>query len=357
MSGSAIQDALVAVLPPLLGTLDVLEHIGRFLAHPIDPDLIAKLGDLDTRLKAADETLRAEEWPDKAAAFQACLTSACLYTLRAADGLRTAHEQDNPMFAAGRALRQTGRALEQLYGLAPYLAPVGRFFLEPSRREDEALMARLRSTNEGTGVLHAGNDIGQRGGFSVYIPEYLDRSKPAPVVFALHGGAGHGRLFLWNWVREARTRGVIVVAPTARGDTWSLMDPETDSQNLAGILENVGRHVAIDPKRRLLTGMSDGGTFTLLSGIDGVSPFTHLAPVAASFHPMLVVAADHARLQNLPIYLTHGALDWMFPVTVGRTAHKTLEMAGAAVVYREIPDLAHTYPRDENPAILDWFLG
>ena len=23
----------------------------------------------------------------------------------------------------------------------------------------------------------------------------------------------------------------------------------------------------------------------------------------------------------------------------------------------EIPDLAHTYPRDENPAILDWFLG
>ncbi len=28
-----------------------------------------------------------------------------------------------------------------------------------------------------------------------------------------------------------------------------------------------------------------------------------------------------------------------------------------AVVYREIADLSHTYPRDKNAAILDWFLG
>jgi len=27
------------------------------------------------------------------------------------------------------------------------------------------------------------------------------------------------------------------------------------------------------------------------------------------------------------------------------------------VVYREIADLSHTYPRDENGAILDWFLA
>ena len=38
--------------------------------------------------------------------------------------------------------------------------------------------------------------------------------------------------------------------------------------------------------------MSDGGTFTLLSGLDEASPFTHLAPVAASFHPLLLTMAD-----------------------------------------------------------------
>lgn len=34
-----------------------------------------------------------------------------------------------------------------------------------------------------------------------------------------------------------------------------------------------------------------------------------------------------------------------------------LEMAGARVVYREVEDLSHTCPRDENPRILDWLLA
>ena len=35
---------------------------------------------------------------------------------------------------------------------------------------------------------------------------------------------------------------------------------------------------------------------------------------------------------------------------------QALSMAGANVVFREIADLAHTYPRDENGAILDWLM-
>jgi phospholipase/carboxylesterase len=53
----------------------------------------------------------------------------------------------------------------------------------------------------------------------------------------------------------------------------------------------------------------------------------------------------------------HGALDWMFPVATARMGREALERAGAHVVYREIEDLSHTYPRDENPRILDWLLG
>jgi phospholipase/carboxylesterase len=41
---------------------------------------------------------------------------------------------------------------------------------------------------------------------------------------------------------------------------------------------------------------------------------------------------------------------------MARTARDALAAAGAAVHYREIEDLSHTYPRDENPHILDWFL-
>lgn len=50
-----------------------------------------------------------------------------------------------------------------------------------------------------------------------------------------------------------------------------------------------------------------------------------------------------------------GALDWLFPIALARLARDELERAGADLVYREIEDLSHTYPRDENDRILTWF--
>ena len=106
----------------------------------------------------------------------------------------------------------------------------------------------------------------------------------------------------------------------------------------------------------LLTGMSDGGTFTYVLGLRGDCHFTHLAPVAAVFHPMMMISADAARLRGLPVHIVHGTQDWMFPPEIAQSAERTLSQAGAKVVYREIADLSHTYPRDENARILDWFL-
>jgi phospholipase/carboxylesterase len=44
----------------------------------------------------------------------------------------------------------------------------------------------------------------------------------------------------------------------------------------------------------------------------------------------------------------------MFPVEMAREARDALTAAGAAVTYREIADLSHTYPRELNPEILAW---
>jgi phospholipase/carboxylesterase len=104
----------------------------------------------------------------------------------------------------------------------------------------------------------------------------------------------------------------------------------------------------------LLTGMSDGGTFCYVSGLDGASPFTHLAPVSATFHPLMAEMADATRLRGLPIFITHGKLDWMFPVQTARQTQAALAAAGADVTYREIDDLSHTYPREINAELMQW---
>jgi phospholipase/carboxylesterase len=100
--------------------------------------------------------------------------------------------------------------------------------------------------------------------------------------------------------------------------------------------------------------MSDGGTFSYVSGLEASSPYTHLAPVAAAFHPMLVQMADAERLRGLPIHIVHGALDWMFPVELARQAQRAFATAGANVTFREVEDLSHSYPRELNAPMLQW---
>jgi len=352
-----LQESLVALIPRLLGALDRLETITRHMHPPHLPDLAASLGPDDDALTAALRRVRDAAWPDEMLPFRDRIVLAAESVLRAHAWLREAGRSPEGRAGAYRATRQQYRAIEALYPLAPMLPSVSRFFIEPARRDDAALLARIeaaRRPEPETGVYHFDNETDSRGGFSVYVPEYLTRDTPAPVVFALHGGSGHGRIFLWSWLREARSRGVIVVAPTATGDTWSLMRPDLDSAHLSRVLDRVRGHWSVDPAKLLLSGMSDGGTFTLLSGLDSDSPFTHLAPVAAAFHPMLVTMTQPERIRGLPVYLIHGTLDWMFPIQTGRAAAQALTMAGANVVFGEIADLSHTYPRDENGAILDW---
>ena len=86
-------------------------------------------------------------------------------------------------------------------------------------------------------------------------------------------------------------------------------------------------------------------------GQDG--PFTHLAPACGVLHPLLL-DGRLARARDVRIYLIHGALDWMFPVQQTRKGRDFLVDAGARLTYRELDDLSHIYPRDENPRILDW---
>ncbi len=352
-------DLMIGLLQPLLRAMDAFEYTARHLHPPNLTDLAAGLTAFDQPLQEGLAAFRAADWPDHLTTARTRLEDAASFVHRGLEGMREAATSPDGTLLAYRAVRQAAKAQEAIYPLATALAPVSQFFLEPEQRQDEALLARLQGAvpdpdGPGTGIIHADNEKGSRGGFSLYVPEYYDSDRAWPLVMALHGGSGHGRDFLWSWLRSARSHGAIVVSPTARGDTWALMGPDIDSQNIQAMLAYVQKHWNVDDTRLLLTGMSDGGTFAYVSGLQGDSPFTHLAPTSASFHPMLLEMSNPARLQGLPIYLTHGALDWMFPIDMARMARDSLSAAGAKLEYREIADLSHTYPRDEDARILDW---
>jgi phospholipase/carboxylesterase len=338
----------------LLRVLETLQLIARHLS----PAELA--GMLDT-VGAPDEQLRtarlAEPWPEPYPALGAQLDAASDEALAAFDGLRSHATDPGAVRELFRAMRHLPRALEALYPLTGILPPVNRFFLDAERRKDGEFQKRFLKPPTGeTGLVRFGEDPDARETVWAYIPETYAAGTPHPVVVCLHGGSGRGRAFIWSWVREARSRGAIVIAPTSLGPTWAIQGEDVDSPHVAGVLDFVGQTWSIDRERVLLTGMSDGGTFSYVSGLQKESPFTHLAPVAAAFHPLLTMTAAE-RLRGLPIHIIHGTQDWMFPVQMAREAEHYLTKFGAAVTYREIPDLSHTYGTDLSAMILDWLLA
>jgi phospholipase/carboxylesterase len=352
----AVVDDIVAVLPPLLQALQTLSFIVRHLDPPEFANVMDAAGVPDETLQAARAHLT--EWPENFAEIRTALDTACEAALAAFAGLRAVRNGEGDLMGAFRALRYLPRAMEALYPLAATLPPVSDYFLDSSLLDDTTLKARLAGLTGGhTGVFHDHNELGNRGGFSLYVPEYYTPERPWPLVVALHGGSGNGRSFLWSWLRDARSFGAILVTPTATGATWALMGEDSDTPNIVRILDLIRTRYSIDPKRMLLTGLSDGGTFCYVSGLERSSPFTHLAPIAATFHPLMAELADAERLRGLPIHIVHGARDWMFPVEVARHTGALLGKGGADVTYREIDDLSHTYPREINPELLRWLNG
>lgn len=346
-------DDLTALLPALLDSLDALAFFSRRLDPGTFGETLARIGAPDAALREARENLR--DWPLQLTGLRDRVERASDAALAAYEALRAIPNEPEGVRGVLRALRNLPQALDALYPLARGLPPISRFFLEPSSRGNAEIETRLASANaEGPGVLHCGGAAGTRGAFSLYVPEYYTPQRKWPLVVALHGGSGDGFSFLWNWLPTARANGAILISPSSVGRTWPLAGQDNDTPNIARIVASVRERFSIDPTRVLLTGMSDGGTFCYVSGLEPDSPFTHIAPVSAAFHPMLAQMADPARLRGLPIRVTHGACDWMFPVAVAREAQRALADVGARIAYDEIPDLSHTFPREACARILAW---
>jgi phospholipase/carboxylesterase len=352
-------EAMTAMLPPVLVALDALEDVARKLHPPQIEEVVDHVAGVDMGIRDARPQFEAAPWPEHLLPVRDRILKAADDILSAYGELVAAKQADNFILETYKALRHATRAQEALYPLAAILPPVSRFFLEPAMRDDAAKLAALAegANKDNTGVIEASNDKKERGGFSLYVPEDYDAARAYPLVMALHGGSGHGRSFLWSWLREARSRDVIVISPTSRGDTWSLMGDDVDSANLDAMLAHIQQNWTVDETKMLLTGMSDGGTFSYVTGLRDTSPFTHLAPMSSAFHPMLAEMATGDRITGLPVYVVHGELDWMFPSKMAELAAETLTAKGAQVELEVIADLSHTYPREVNARVLDWFLA
>ena len=338
----------------LLGALDALEQVFRRLHPPDLPRLRGHLIPVRDALREALSGFGEIETPEAVVGFHERFERAARLAEEALTNIVDPGSPDEGIGRTLHAMHLHARAQAELYPLRGMLPPVSSFFAEPFRRDQLVSLEARPGSGARVGLFRSG-EADARGGFDLYVPESHDGSEDWPLVVALHGGSGNGSDFLWSWLREARSRRFLLLSPTSSGSTWSLNAPERDARALREMVRWVGSEWGLDPERVLLTGLSDGATMSLLVGLGSDSPFTHLAPVSGVLHPMNFGNGNLERARDKPIYLVHGALDWLFPVALAREAARVLEEAGARLVYREIEDLSHTYPREENARIIEWF--
>lgn len=335
----------------LLRSLAGLEHAERHLHPPEMARMREPLSQLADGLDEGRAALRGASAPPELISFSASLEAAGDHAYEA---LSRFTDPGGDVASVLLGMHFHHRAEAALYPLRGALPPVSRFFVE------QAAAGRLEEldpnpSSEGSGLHEAPGAANGRGGFSLYVPESVRDHEPLPLIVALHGGSGHGSDFLWSWLREARSRRCLLLAPTSQHSTWSLMGPDIDTPQLLRMIDFVGERWPLDRERMLLTGLSDGATFSLLSGLSEDSPFSALAPASGVLHPMNFGNGNIERARGRRIYLVHGALDWMFPVQTARSAARELLEAGADLEFHEVEDLSHTYPREHNARILDWF--
>jgi phospholipase/carboxylesterase len=341
-----------ALAERIAAALESFESAQRAYFPGIAQQLRGQFAPFQGELAKARKDLEAEPVPPEAEPAQRALLEASALCLDALTMATEADGLEQSLISFRKAGRRINRAQESLFPLCPVSPAINRYFLEPQARSRASEFLPNPGPDPATGLFHGGpaSDPYARGAASFYIPENRDRPEPLPLVIALHGGFGHGRDFIWTWLREARSRRFVLACPTSLNITWTITGPDADWELLKQLLSFSFSRWNLDRSRILLTGLSDGATYALKRSLDEETPFTHFAIFSGTLAPFGLRHANGKR-----IYWVHGVKDWIFPAWRAKMGEKELAAAGADVTLEVVPDLYHAYPREKNDRVLYWF--
>lgn len=284
-----------------------------------------------------------QQWREVVAHFDDAYTS---FLTGSEFNFIVAYFQSRRAFSLGKYLLYSVRA--QLPTLQKYWVLPD---MEPHLAELENPIAGLQVQ---TGVMHRpASEV--HGEYSLYVPENYDPSRRWPLIIALHGGHGRGDDYLLTWMRSAKSRGYIVLSPKSLADTWSLQQPGVDIRSILTMVEELLDEYAIDTGRLFATGLSDGGTFSFALGLSCPKLFAGIAPIAAA--GTFLALLDLQASKTLPVFIVHGAQDFIFPVAMARAAYDLLKQNDFTnLTYKELPEWGHAYTYSINETlVLPWF--
>ncbi len=192
-----------------------------------------------------------------------------------------------------------------------------------------------RTTTHENSLVHDGVTRTYR----VLVPDSYDGSRPVPLILALHGGGGEGRVMcsLKNGIQTLANQGnFIVVCPDGIENHWNdgreltrwraHAEKIDDVGFLVNLIEIVQNQYRIDPGRIYATGVSNGGKMVLRLACEASEVLAGVAAVIAS----LPADLDCQPSSPVSIMLLNGTQDPLVPYEGGQV-HFLRQELGAAL--------------------------
>ncbi len=177
----------------------------------------------------------------------------------------------------------------------------------------------------------------------VQIPSGYDPGSPAPLLILLHGYGASGSLqeAYFQLGSEAEARGVVYAFPDGTADQmgsdfWNASDAccdfyatgVDDSAYLIGLVDEIGSHLSIDPKRVYFVGHSNGAFMSYRMACDHAARVAAIVGLAGA---MPLDASSCAASEPVSVLAIHGTADDTVPYDGGLLFTKDIPSAPETV--------------------------
>ena len=156
-----------------------------------------------------------------------------------------------------------------------------------------------------------------------YVPAGVDKTKPVPLLFVLHGSAGSGEDMMAvtqrGFERIADKERIVVVYPDALERRWNDQAGSVDDAGfLLAVVDKLSAAGIVDRKRVYMAGISNGGMMAQRMACEHSDRVAGIATVAGSLPEKLAGTCNPS--QPIPVIIIHGTEDPIVPWGGGAVA-------------------------------------
>ena len=180
---------------------------------------------------------------------------------------------------------------------------------------------------------------------TLIVPGTLDPEAASKLVVLFHGAGGSFERIAPIMRHHAERHGFLLLVPQSMFVTWDIViaGHGPDRERLDEALRWVADRFLLDPAHLAFAGHSDGGSYSLTTGLSNGRIVTHIMAMSAGF--MTVLSQEGAPR----VFVAHARQDEQTPIdTAGRSHAVKLRAAGYDLTYIE-----YDGPHASQPPIVE----